>query len=152
MADEMVNQTRASCSCSHVLQSQRPSLFLCAFGWRYWRFSLNVCGLVLALTVLITVLNSVWLRGLFPVYRQIWQWSISSCLCAGLSVFACVCAPDSVYRQCLCVWVHVQMRERERESFLWIIKLLWGCHCSVSIWQTTGTASHVIETTDSSCW
>lgn len=112
MADEMVNQTRASCSCSHVLQSQRPSLFLCAFGWRYWRFSLNVCGLVLALTVLITVLNSVWLRGLFPVYRQIWQWSISSCLCAGLSVFACVCAPDSVYRQCLCVWVHVQMRER----------------------------------------
>lgn len=41
------------------------------------------------------------LRGLFPVYRQIWHWSIICCLCVRRCVlcvpclYACVCA---VYR------------------------------------------------------
>lgn len=69
----------------------------------------------------ISVLIFMLLRGLFPVYRWIWQWSISYYLCVGYR------------RLCFAVFASV-----DAFVFLWIIKLLWGWHSSVFIWHPSG--------------
>lgn len=99
-------------------QSITVSVFLCIFfiylwvvGWREVLQSLWMCVNVpkkegqrvnvLSLPVQAnSVLIFMLLRGLFPVYRQIWQWSISYCLhvCNRVFVFCCFC---------MCGFVHM---------------------------------------------
>lgn len=100
-SDLIQQQTRSSCFlfCHLITESVFCGCFLGGIG-----VSVNVCkcATIRASVVFVTpacgnqhitsVLIFVLLRGLFPVYRQMWQWSISHCLCEGYSVlvFSCV--------------------------------------------------------------